>query len=184
MMRAWIAIFVASIAACVEGPAAEAPKRAMSAYQGHATELFADAIEPRAVGLELEGVRNPKTDPTLRARTEAADAVVRVRITTITSRQELSGPTYEIGFRIVDQIAGPYPPPIDFTIELAPRAQAFGIVRHFEDRLVAMNLTFVAFVRGFARAGAPDGEMHFHLAPDTKDVLAAVIEAAALAELK
>ncbi len=73
MKRVLTATFVlVSLAACAEGPVAEAPKRAMSAYQGHATELLDDAIEPRAVGLELEGVRQSSRDPILRARTEAS----------------------------------------------------------------------------------------------------------------
>jgi len=153
-------------------------------YTGHAVELFDDAIEPQAVGMELETGRNPKGDPVLRERTQVADAVVRVRITTVTGRADEGAATYMLGFHVVDQIAGKHPPPADFQIKLGPRAPANGIVKNFEDRLVTMKLTFLAFVRGFAKPDDPDGEIHFHLSPDTKEVLAAVMEAATLAELK
>jgi hypothetical protein len=50
-----------------------------------------------------------------------------------------------------------------------------------EARLI--GLAFVAFVREFVR---PDGdhEVHFHFAPDTKDVKLAVGDALILGELK
>ncbi len=178
---ALVAAFV--LVGCPGGPGADGPRRALPPYTGHAVDLFDDAIEPQAVGLELEGGRNPKGDPILRERTQVADAVVRVRITTVTGKSEESGLTYQLGFRVVDQITGPHPPTTEFSIKLAPRAQAIGIIRNFEDRLVTMKLTFLAFLRGFARPDDPDGEMHFHLSRDSKEVLAAVMEAATLGEL-
>lgn len=180
-----LAAFVSlSATACTEEAAVTGPRRVLSAYQGHATELIDDGIEPRAVGIDLESIRSPKSDPVLRARTQAADAIVRVRITTVTRKKEESGATYVIGFRVVDRVAGANLPPQDFSVELAPRAPAVGILRSFEDRLVGMNLTYVAFVRGFAQEGSPDGAMHFHLSPDTKEIVDAIAEMAALEELK
>lgn len=185
--RALAPVFVAAAIAlggCQGGAGAQGPRRALPQYQGHATELFDDAIEPQAVGLEVDRTRPPKGDPVLRERTQTADAVVRVRITTVTGKQEDSGPTYVIGFRVLDQITGPHPPPTEFQIRLSPRSPAVGIVKSFEDRLVTMKVTFLAFVRGFTKPDDVDGEIHFHLSPDTKEVLAAVMEAATLAELK
>ena len=181
---AWlVALAACLLVGCPGGPGADGPHRALPPYTGHATELFDDAIDPQSVGLELEGARNPKGDPILRERTQVADAVVRVRITTVTGKQEDSGPTYHLGFRVVDQITGPHPPTTEFTIRLAPRVPAIGIVRSFEDRLVTMKVTFLMFLRGFARPDDPDGEMHFHLSRDSKEVLAAIMEAATLGEI-
>jgi hypothetical protein len=177
-----LAMLALALAGCPKG--ANGPQRDLPPYTGHATELFDDVIEPQAVGMELEQGRPPKGDPVLRERTQVADAVMRVRITTVTGKTEQSGATYIIGFHVVDQLAGTHPPPTDFQITLAQRAPAIGIVRNFEDRLVTMKLSFIAFVRGFSKQDDPDGELHFHLAPDTKDVLAAVMEATTLAELK
>jgi hypothetical protein len=53
-------------------------------------------------------------------------------------------------------------------------------MKNFESRLV--GYAFVAFVREFATP-AGDRELHFHLAPDTKEVKAAVSDALALGEL-
>ena len=54
-------------------------------------------------------------------------------------------------------------------------------MKNFESRLV--GYAFVAFVREFAH---PNGEreLHFHLAPDTKEVKAAVGDAMLMGELK
>jgi hypothetical protein len=46
---------------------------------------------------------------------------------------------------------------------------------------------FVVYVRTLGRpdaVGTIEDELHFHLAPDTQEVAAAVVEAAALAELE
>jgi hypothetical protein len=192
MRLSFAALAVASVCAlagCEESLVQpQVPARALTAYQGHATELHDDAIEPGAVGLELEPGRSQKGDPMLKARAESSDAIVRVRITTVTRKDEPAGPKWTIGFRTVDRLAGKHQPPTEFAVELSPRAQATGVLRRFEDRLVGMNLTYVAFVRSFARPNAQDGEatdeIHFHLSPDNDDVSATVIEAATLSELR
>jgi len=191
-MRGWpfALALVCALAGCEESLTAppKAPARALAPYQGHATELLDDAIEPGAVGLDLEPGKSMRGDPMLKARAESSDAIVRVRITTVTRKDEPGGPKWTIGFRTIDRIAGRHQPPDEFAIDLPARAQAAGVLRQFEGRLVGMNLTFVAFVRTFARPNAQDGEatdeMHFHLSPDNKDVSSTVIEAATLSELR
>src|SRR5205823_6348936 len=49
------------LAAC-GGPDANSPSRPLPAYEGHQAELFDDAIDPRAVGLNLDEARTPQTD--------------------------------------------------------------------------------------------------------------------------
>src|SRR6202034_3741291 len=58
--------------------------RPLPSYVGHAAELFDDGIEPRAVGLDLEQVSDPRSDALLRERTQVSDAALRVRISTLT----------------------------------------------------------------------------------------------------
>lgn len=145
--------------------------RPLPSYAGRATELFDDAIEPRAVGLDLEQGSDPRTDALLRERAQVGDATMRVRIGTLTEKQEGSETRYQLGMRILEALAGSYPPPDDFSVTIDATNPSVGIVRSQEDGLVGK--TFIAFVRAFVK---PDGdhELHFHLAPDTKPEVAAV----------
>jgi len=169
---------LAALLAAACGPGANAANRPLPTYAGHATELFDDALEPMAVGLDLEQTSSPRSDPLLRERTQVGDATLRVRVSTVTSKEEDSGLKYLIGLVALEKLAGPYPPSEEFTVVVDRRSPAIGILKSFEGRLVGK--TFIAFVRTFVR---PDGdhEVHFHLAPDTKPVLVAVKEATAKA---
>jgi hypothetical protein len=164
------------------GPDANAPnKRPLPTYAGHATELFDDAIEPRAVGQEIDPANNPRADPLLRERAQVGDATLRVRVATVTAKQEDTGTTFQIAFRIVEKLSGNYAPEEGFTVNVTKESPARGALQTFEGRLVGMS--FIIFVRAFVR---PDGdqELHFHIAPDSKDVKGAIKDANALSELK
>lgn len=185
MSRLWVGFsFAASFAAalsfagCGGGPEAKAPGRPLPSYAGHATELFDDGIDARAVGLELEGQGvAPRSDTLLRERTQVGDAVMRVRIDTVTSRGDGVSERYDLGLRVLDKIAGAEDIPAEFTVRIDKNSPSVGIVKSFQERLGGK--IFIAFLREFVR---PDGdsESHFHLSRDGKDVEAAVREAAAL----
>jgi hypothetical protein len=100
---------------------------------------------------------------------------VRARVTTVTSKQEDRGRSWQLGLHTVERLGGSGPLEKDFTLSVAPNDPASGIVHGFEARLIGTQV--VAFVREFARAGAPPGEpgdLRFHLAPDSPDELKAV----------
>jgi hypothetical protein len=182
MSRLWVGVsLVAALSiACGGGPEAKAPGRPLPSYAGRATELFDDAIDARAVGLDLEGLGvPPRSDTLLRERTQVGDAVMRVRIDTVTSRGDGVSERYDLGLRVIDKIAGAQDIPEEFTVRVDKNSPSVGIVKSFQGRLGGK--IFIAFLREFVR---PDGdsESHFHLARDGKDVEAAVREAAALAE--
>ncbi len=163
----------------MSGPAA--PARPLPAYAGRATELFDDAIEPAAVGLDYDKGYVPKADPMLRERAQVADAVLRVRVTTVTGKKDGSESTFQLGFHTVEKLAGDDAPPADFNGGVNKSSESHGIMKNFEGRLV--GYPFVAFVREFVRADG-DREVHFHLAPDTKEVKAAVGDAVILGEIR
>jgi hypothetical protein len=180
-MRAVLAGALAALLMTACPGAAESPKRPLPSYAGRAVELFDDAIESKAVGLDLEQSTPARADPLLRERTQVADAVLRARIDTVTAKQEDSGTTYTVTLHTAEKLTGSYPPASPFSVKVDRTDKAAGILRSFEARLVGMQ--FVIFVREFVR---PDGdsELHFHMAPDSKEVLAAINEAMTLAELK
>lgn len=156
----------------------------LARYAGHATELFDDVIEPRAVGLDLDLAGAPRSDPVLRERTQTGDAVVRVRISTVTVAGYGQTTRHQLVLQTIENLSGKRPPPATFTVALGDGSPSAGIVRGLESRLGGR--TFVAFVKSFGSSAAEgaEAEYHFHLAPDTKDVRDAVAEAIVFAEFQ
>ena len=144
-------------------------------------ELFDDAIDPRAVGLNLDEGRTPQTDTVVRERTQVGDAVVRARVETVTQKRNGDDVEYQLGFRALETLAGQHAPPEEFVVRFDKTSPSAGIMRSLDARLGGK--TFVVFVREFK---GPDGEPRFyaHLSADSKDVVAAVKDAVALSEFK
>jgi hypothetical protein len=167
-----------AVLACGPAKDSNAPSRPLPTYAGRAAELFDDSIEPAAVGLDFDKSYLPKSDPLLRERTQLGDAVVRVRVSTVTAKNDGPASTYQVGLLTLEKLVGDHPPPPTFTVQIDKTSEAHGIMKNFESRLV--GYLFVAFVREFVR---PDGdrEIHFHLTPDTKEVRAAVTDAVTMA---
>lgn len=164
-----------------EGPD---PNRTLAPYSGRPADIFDDTIEPAAVGLDFEKGYAPRLDKTLRERTRLGDAVLRVRVTTVTAHSDGPDTTYQLSLHTVEKLAGKTPPPIDFTVHITRASESHGIMKSFEGRLV--GYAFVAFVREFAHPSGSNGEreVHFHMAPDSKDVRGAVDDAMLFDELK
>jgi hypothetical protein len=182
-----LAVMAAALGGCAGTTnGARGPGNTMPAYAGHAADLFDDAIEPAAVGYELDQAPTagtPMSSNRLRERAQVGDAVVRAHVTTVTSKDEDKGRTWQIGLRTVETIAGSSSFPNDFTVEIEPSGPSAGIVRAFESRLIGK--TFLAFVREFARPGADgDAELHFHLAPDAKPDIGAVLAAVKMDQVR
>src|SRR6476646_3123362 len=101
------------LAACP--PPTVAPTRPLPAYTGRSTELFDDGIEAHAIGMDTDVNARAKSDPLLRERVQIGDATLRVRVDTITVKQEDGDSSYHIGFRTLDKLAGQHPPDETFT---------------------------------------------------------------------
>jgi hypothetical protein len=171
----WIAGLILLVAAgCSPATGANRP---VPAYGGHAADLFDDTIEARAVGLDPEAAGSVRGDPTFRERVQLGDATVRVLVDTVTTKQEDTGASYQIGFRVIETLAGVHPPPASFTVKVDKTSPSAGILKSYESALVGKR--FIAFIRLFGR---PDGdrEYHFHLSSDSKDVAASVKDATVL----
>lgn len=165
---------------CGGGKNADSPSRPLVPYTGRQAELFDDSIEPAAVGLDFDRGYAPRVDRTLRERAQVADSVLRVRVSTVTAKTDGPDVTYQLGLHTVERIGGKELPE-DFTVHISRSSESHGIMKNRESRLVGYG--FIAFVREFATP-AGERELHFHLAPDTKDVKTAVGDALLVGELK
>jgi hypothetical protein len=171
-----------ALLACGDGGGAKAPTRPLPPYSGRPAQLFDDSFDAAAVGLDMDNSYHPKTDAQLRERAQSGDAVLRVKVTTVTNKVEDSGPTYEVGLKQTEWIAGDHPPGTDtFNIRMQKSQQTTGMMKSLEGRLVGME--FIVFMKAF-KVGDGEREFHVHFAPPSKDVKDAVGDAMALRELK
>jgi hypothetical protein len=186
-MRPWVlsllTVLLMTLLGCGDGPGAQAPSRPLPPYSGRPAQIFDDSFDAAAVGLDMDNSYHPKSDAQLRERAQSADAVLRVKVTTVTNKVEDTGPTFEVGLKQTEWIAGDHPPGTDsFTIRMQKSQQTTGMMKSLEGRLVGME--FIVFLKAFKVAESADREFHVHFAPATKDVKDAVGDAIALRELK
>lgn len=176
---ATLALGAGGTSGCSPATGPGARSRPLPAYAGRAADLFDDAIDPAGVGMDFDRGYSPKADPLLRERAQVSDAVLRVKVSTVTGKKDGPESTFQLGLHTVEKMTGQNPPPDDFTVLISKASEAHGIMKNFEGRLV--GYPFVAFVREFVR---PDGdhEVHFHLSPDTADVKSAISNAVILGE--
>ncbi len=175
------ALGIVGVVGCgpITGRLASAPAQTRAIYAGRSTVLFDDSLDPTAVGIDFDKGHVPKSDPILRERAQVSDAVARVKVATVTGTQEGPDATYRIGLRTVEKLAGPDVPASEFTVAIGRASASHGILKTFEGRLVGIPL--ILFVREFVRPGF-EPEVHFHLAPDTKEVKDAVGDAVVLGQ--
>jgi hypothetical protein len=153
------------------------------AYTGHPSELFDDGIDPIAVGYQLEPGPPPATDAKLRERAQTAEAVVRAKVTTVTSKKEDNGRSWQLGLHLLGRIGGSGKLDDDFLLDVESTDPGAGMVKAFEANLV--GATFVVFTHVYAKSGAPgEAELHFHLSADKADVLDAIKQAALLQQVR
>jgi len=168
------------LAACEPSQPAGGPASGALAWEGHAQEVFDDNIDPAAVGLSLDGP-SPRSDRHLRERAQTADVVARVRVQTVTVDSVGDQKTYHLGVQVgVPTLVPAKLSDRTFELSIKPQSPGFGIARSFDSRL--RGQTFVGFIK---RYGTGDGEtvVHWHLAPDTAEVVAAIKEAVMLREI-
>lgn len=149
-------------------------------WEARPRQIFDDNIDPAAVGLSMDGP-SPRSDAFLRERAQTADVVARVRVNTVTVDSVGDQSTYHLGIQVgIPTLTTAKVPDRAFELSIKPSSGAFGIAKAFDARL--RGQTFIGFVKRF---GGEDGELeiHWHLSPDTAEVVAAIKEAVALREI-
>jgi hypothetical protein len=169
------AFFFAALVMGCGGPDPRSPDRPRPPYEGRSVEVFDDTIEPRAVGLNLDDARTARGDGALAERLALAEGTARVAITTVTGRGDGVEVEYVIQVKVVEKLNGDLPE--ELSIYVGKQSPSLGIVKSMDSRLGGKTL--IAFLKEFK---GPDGEprWHFHVSPDTKDVIAAINDALAL----
>src|SRR4029079_2238131 len=139
----------ARVPGCALPPPRGAPPRPLPGYSGRAADLFDDAIDPAGVGLDYDKGYTAKADPMLRERAQVSDAVLRVKVQTVTGKTDGPEKSYQLGLHTVEKMTGQNAPASAFTVSVTKSSESHGILKNFEGRLV--GYPFVAFVREFVR---------------------------------
>jgi hypothetical protein len=161
-------------------PAKPAVAAGLVKWEGRAQQIFDDNIDPAAVGLTMEGP-SPRADAFLRERAQTADVVARVRVQTVTVDSIGEQQTYHLNIQVgVPTLTEAKVQDRSFELSIKPSSGAFGIAKAFDARL--RGRTFVGFVKRYASEEG-EIEVHWHLSPDTAEVVQAVKEAVALREI-
>jgi hypothetical protein len=175
----WVAACVA-IFSCAPvgatGHGSSAPARPLASYEGRATELFDDGIGAQGIGIGADATVSLQERELVRDRTHMGDAVLRVRVVSLTSTQDEGVPRWLMGVQAVERLAGDRPAPDNFTLVIDGRAPGAKLLRALDGQIIGAPL--VAFVREFAAKSGDGEELHFHLAGDGKDEVDAVRVAA------
>jgi len=148
-------------------------------YGAEDARLFDDYIEAAAVGLADVAVR-PSADVALRGRTQAAEFVGRVRVSTVSVDSAGGRPIYHVSFSVTERLVGDAIADDHLELAVRPDSPSFGIVKWLDTGMIGR--TFVGFFRRYA--GADEPLLRFHLSPDTPEVAAAVTLAKALREVR
>ncbi|MBM4357164.1 MAG: hypothetical protein FJ096_03555 [Deltaproteobacteria bacterium] len=164
---------VASLVGCVPASAAGgavASTRALIPRDERMAALFDDAISPTVIGLSLAGFA-AGSDPALVERTQQAELIARVRVTTLSRDANGQRARYVLTVRIepnrlVDQ--GIAAKQLDLVVpEDSP---SFSLIDNQESFF--RGARFVLFARRF---GGQDGpELHWHAVADTEEAARAI----------
>jgi hypothetical protein len=175
-MRHPLAFFVLFLAAGCDAPEPRAASAVagLPEYTPEEASFFGDILEPSAFGLPTDV--SPLVDPKLKARAERADAVIRVRVATV-SQELLAG---KMGYTIALTVdPGPLagaPPESPLEIRIGSSSPSLALVQSEDTHFVGKR--FVVFVRRYARHGEP--ELHFHGEGDTPEFEQAFAQSKAL----
>jgi hypothetical protein len=169
-------------ASCGSSPPPSAPSSRLPVYEGRATELFDDGIGAQALGAGIEPTLSPQERDLLRERTNLGDGVVRARVVSLTSAQDDSGPRWFVGLHTVERLTGERQVPDNFTLLIDGKAPGARLVRALDGQIIGAKV--VAFLREFVSTQGKKGELHFHLAGDSKDETDAVRVAALVGDLR
>lgn len=166
---------------CTEdGPGPQSAKNlGLPPWTGPARDMFADEIDPSAMG--ILPAKPAHKDQALWARAQQADIVGRVRVQTVTVDSRGGDGTYHLVLRFANPLlAASRLEERDFEVTVDATDPSYGLVKAQDTGL--QGKTFVGFLKRF---GAADDEVHvhFYLAADSADVAAVVQEAVAVQEV-
>ena len=183
-MRRMVNLMVVAVTlgACQPQASVESPAdvSGLPAWQEKEKELFDDIVDPASLGLALEGSM-PASDPLLKKRAQQSEVVAQVVVTTVTIDTVGDDSTYRLVVAIQNPLATPKLSDTTLDLAIKPGTRSHPQAKALDTRMRGMR--FVVFAKRYADAESGDAELHWHLAPDTPDVVAAVKEAVALGEL-
>jgi hypothetical protein len=164
---------------CAAGERSAAAMASMPTWAGPLAREFDDSIAPDS--LNVAGPWD-QADMWLGPRSQAADFVLRVKVTTTTTQNPGPWAPYRLTLRVIGQpFGGPTPPGDTIEVVVRPDNPSFAAVRRQDVRLTGK--TFLGFFKVFSGAGSAEAQMHFHLSGEQAPVVAEAQRARLLSEV-
>lgn len=179
-MRSFATLLLLLLVGCAAPPPpVKAPEVQLPAWEGEQRRIFADAIDPGAVGMNLDaGGGSRRGDQDLRDRVLMADLVAVVRVQTVSVESSGEESRYRLGVKVQGQpLTKPLMLEREFELMVRRSSASFGVVRNLDSALVGR--AFVGFFRRFSDT-AGGGDIRFFLGPATPGFVATVQEQAIL----
>lgn len=173
-----ICLVVAAGGACspTANPVTAASAARYPEYTDADATLFDDTLAPEVLG----GSAMAATGRPLAERAEAADAILRVRVTTVTSQDASGTPAYTL-------VLAPVGPPLagpresePLSVQVLADSPAYPLVRAIDSELV--GTTFILLYRRYNEAGRV--ALHWHGVPDTDAERASIGQGRALGDFR
>jgi hypothetical protein len=176
-------MFAGWVALCITACGGNEPRVASAVaglpeYTPAEASLYGDEFTAAVFGLPKEV--DPSQDPKLRERTDRADAIVPVRISTVTADSLAGVRAYTIGVAADGPPVAGTPPDGPLDIRLGPGNPSLSQVQIADTSLVGKR--FLLFIRRYSDAG--EAVTHYHGEADSPDVRKAIESAQALDSLK
>jgi hypothetical protein len=176
MFAGWVAL---AITACGGNePKVVSAIAGLPEYTPSEASLYGDEFTAAVFGLPKEIA--PSQDPKLRERTDRADAIIPVRISTVTADSLAGVRAYTLGVVADGAPVVGSAPAGQLEIRLGPGNPSLTQVQLADTSLVGKR--FLLFVRRYADAG--EAVNHYHGEADAPDVRKAIESAQALDSLK
>jgi hypothetical protein len=174
-----LSLMVSALTACgaPQNPQAAA-LAALPPYKGRDTELFNDSIEPAALGMAMDRPHF-RGNQEFRERAQAAGFVGMAKITTVTVDKVEDRSTYHLRLTRVGAPFAGSDTSTTVDIDVRPHSAAYGLIHQVQTR--AQGKTVTAMWKRY-REGE-EAVVHYYLAPDDAETVAAAKEAIALHEV-
>ncbi|MFO0661712.1 MAG: hypothetical protein U0165_18045 [Polyangiaceae bacterium] len=179
MLAALVGSSLIGAQACLPQPSnASAEVRSLPEYKDQDATLFDDSVEPYAIGLSLDRPSS-RGNSVFRSRAQNARSIMRMRIDTVTTGGGINRSVIRVGMKRVGKPLLGKDESEGFEVEVATGSNAFALFKQAGDRI--QGRTVVCMWKLFRVNDEPT--LHFYLAPDDDETLAAVRDAVALQEL-
>ncbi|MCU0657781.1 MAG: hypothetical protein MUF64_21730 [Polyangiaceae bacterium] len=172
--------FLPDLGCSPSGPSLRYDLSKLPPYEGELAQLFDDSIDPAVFGLTMAESGNLEFNPKFRRRTQDADVLSVVRITTVTVSKAEGKSSFALRFEKTRDFKAPFDDELQDLAVTEQTPQMFSIISAVQAR--ARGRSMIGFWKRFRQQDR--AVLHVQFQPDNPDTTKAIQDALALEDLK